>query len=144
MVGPQGERGEPGPQGERGERGEPGESPSISAIVSAVIDSLNRLPEDERPLEGVTPVPFTFTGEGEQITGTFVLAKEVLYVLKAEFDDDWSLYAWLYAMNGDREESLSFAHSPGSGVFSVSDTGEFLFEVTPIAGGPWTLTVDVP
>ena len=114
----------------------------MGAVVSAVIDSLNRLPDDERPIEGVTPIPFSFAGDGDQTTDTFVLAEETLYVLRVDFDDsdDWLTVSML-DMGGDRETYELIEQSPGSVTLSVDATGEFLFEVS---GKDWSLTVDRP
>ena len=141
--GPQGDPGSPGQPGEDGRDGQDGQTPEVGTVVSAVIDSLNRLPADERPIEGVTPVPFSFSGDGDQTTDTFMLAEDVLYVLDVEFDDsddDW-LTVYLMAMDGEIVEIELFDQSPGSITFSVEDTQECLFE---ISGKDWTLTVRRP
>ena len=107
-----------------------------------MIDSLNRLPADDRPIEGVTAVPFSFTGNGDQVTESFVLAEETLYVLNATFDDsDGWLVVVLLGMDGDSEAYEMIEESPGSITLSVDDTAEYLFEVS---GDDWKLTVDRP
>ena len=147
-AGPMGPEGPQGEQGEQGAQGNRGFSPSTADIVAAVLDSIYSLPQNERPIDLPTPLPIILEGSGNQVTSTFVLVANVLYVLRAEYgEDSYLIVLLLDARTGDSVGghllNESAGTSPSSSPCTVDKTGEYLLQIAN-ARGAWTMTLDRP
>lgn len=134
-VGPQ------GPEGKQGEEGPVGDTPDMGSVVAAVLDSLHRLPADQRPID---ELPITFEGTGTQVTEQFILVANTLYVLRADFGLESYLIVRL--IDGETGDTVGHLLNESSGTttasasFNVDGTGSYLLEVNNVRGD-WRLTI---
>ena len=113
-----------------------------------MLDSLYSLPQNERPIDLPAPLPIVLEGSGNQVTSTFVLVANVLYVVRAEYEEDsYLIVLRLDTKTGDSVGSHlmneSAGTSPSSAAFNVDETGEYLLQIAN-ARGAWTLPIDRP